>query len=135
MKRISAVAALMLLALIPLAPSARAVPAAPAADEALAAKIDAVMAAVYKPNQPGAAVIVRKNGETIFRKDYGMADLELGVAVAPDMIFRLGSITKQFTAVSILMLAQEGKLGLQDEITKFLPITRPRAARSPSSTS
>jgi CubicO group peptidase (beta-lactamase class C family) len=50
-----------------------------------------------------------------------MADLELGVPVEPDMVFRLGSITKQFTAVSVLMLAEQGKLGLQDEITKFLP--------------
>ena len=89
--------------------------------EALAGKIDAVMSEVYKPGQPGAAIIVQKNGQTVFRKGYGMADLELGVPVEPDMVFRLGSITKQFTAVSILMLAQEGKLGLQDEITKFLP--------------
>jgi D-alanyl-D-alanine carboxypeptidase len=94
---------------------------APAPESALAAKIDAVMAAVYKRGEPGAAIIVRKGGQTIFRKGYGMADLELGVAVEPDMIFRLGSITKQFTAMSILMLAQEGKLGLRDEITKFLP--------------
>jgi len=88
---------------------------------ALAKKIDAVMSKVYKPDEPGAAVIVRKDGKTVFRKGYGLADLELGVPVAPDMIFRLGSITKQFTAVSVLMLAQEGKLGLRDEITKFLP--------------
>jgi CubicO group peptidase (beta-lactamase class C family) len=93
----------------------------PGADDALAAKIDAVMAEVYKPGEPGAAIIVRKDGRTVFRKGYGMADLELGVPVTPDMVFRLGSITKQFTAVSILILAQEGKLGLQDEITKFLP--------------
>jgi len=90
-------------------------------DDALAKMIDAVMTAVYKPGQPGAAIIVRKSGRTIFRKGYGMADLELGVPVEPDMVFRLGSITKQFTAVAILMLAQEGKLALQDEVTKFLP--------------
>jgi D-alanyl-D-alanine carboxypeptidase len=95
--------------------------AQPASPETLAKRIDAVMAEIYKPDQPGAAIIVRKDGKTIFRKGYGMADLELGVPVAPDMIFRLGSITKQFTAVSILMLAEQGKLGLQDEITKFLP--------------
>jgi D-alanyl-D-alanine carboxypeptidase len=95
--------------------------AVPAPDKALAEKIDAVMSEVYKPGQPGAAVIVRKNGQTLFRKGYGLADLELKVPVEPDMVFRLGSITKQFTAVAVLMLAQEGKLGLQDEITKFLP--------------
>ncbi|HOW85182.1 MAG TPA: serine hydrolase [Candidatus Aminicenantes bacterium] len=113
----AAVPALALLGLVSLVRPA----AAPSPDGALAARIDAVMAEVYKPNQPGAAIIVRRNGRTLFRKGYGLADLELGVPVAPDMIFRLGSITKQFTAVSILLLAQEGKLGLQDEITRFLP--------------
>jgi D-alanyl-D-alanine carboxypeptidase len=87
----------------------------------LAQRIDAVMSEVYKSGQPGAAVIVRMNGRTIFRKGYGLADLELQVPIEPDMVFRLGSITKQFTAVSILMLAERGQLGLQDEITKFLP--------------
>src|SRR5512138_1673965 len=87
----------------------------------LAVKIEAVMGAVFKPGEPGAAIIVKKDGRTLFRKGYGLADLELGVPVAPDMVFRLGSITKQFTAVSILLLVQDGKLGLQDEITKFLP--------------
>jgi D-alanyl-D-alanine carboxypeptidase len=102
-------------------------PAAPAAavpradDEAWSKRIDAVMSEVYKPGEPGAAIIVRKDGRTIFRKGYGMADLELGVPVEPDMVFRLGSITKQFTAVSVLMLAAQGKLSLGDEITKYLP--------------
>ena len=113
---------LLALALSGLSPRASAAGQAAAAnDSALAAKIDAVMAEIYKPGEPGAAVIVRKDGQTIFRKGYGLADLELGVPVEPDMVFRLGSITKQFTAVSILMLAQDGKLKLQDEITKFLP--------------
>ena len=97
------------------------VSAQPEGDDALAKKIDAVMSEVYHPGGPGAAIIVRKDGKTIFRKGYALADLELGVPVEPDMVFRLGSITKQFTAVSILMLAEQGKLGLQDEITKFLP--------------
>jgi CubicO group peptidase (beta-lactamase class C family) len=97
------------------------VQAADGPDPALIQKIDALMAEIYKPGEPGAAIIVRKDGRTIFRKGYGLADLELGVPVEPDMIFRLGSITKQFTAVSILRLAETGKLTLQDEITKFLP--------------
>ncbi len=100
---------------------APAVSAQAAGDDTLTKKIDAVMTEVYHPSEPGAAIIVRKAGQTIFRKGYGMADLELGVTVEPDMVFRLGSITKQFTAVSILMLAEQGKLGLQDEISKYLP--------------
>jgi D-alanyl-D-alanine carboxypeptidase len=87
----------------------------------LAAAIDAVMSKAYKPDQPGAAVIAVKDGKVVFRKGYGMANLELGVEVKPDMVFRLGSITKQFTAVAILMLAEQGKLSLSDDITKYLP--------------
>lgn len=90
-------------------------------DKRLLGEIDAVMSKTYKPGEPGAAVIVRCNGWTIFRKGYGLADLELGVKVEPDMIFRLGSITKQFTATAILMLAEQGKLSLQDEINKYIP--------------
>ncbi|MBL8190382.1 MAG: beta-lactamase family protein, partial [Acidobacteria bacterium] len=78
------------------------------------------MEKVFKPNEPGAAVIAVKDGQVVFRKGYGMANMELGVAIEPDMIFRIGSITKQFTAVSILMLMEQGKLSLSDEITKFL---------------
>jgi len=96
-------------------------PAERTGQDSLAKQIDAVMTEVYKPGEPGAAIIVKKDGKTIFRKGYGLADLELGMPVEPDMVFRLGSITKQFTAVGILLLAEQGKLGLQDEITKFLP--------------
>jgi CubicO group peptidase (beta-lactamase class C family) len=95
--------------------------AAPGSDKRLTARIDAVMNAVYKPGEPGAAVVVRRDGKTIFRKGYGMANLELGVRIEPDMIFRLGSITKQFTAVAILMLAEQGKLSLQDGIGNYFP--------------
>jgi len=90
-------------------------------DKDLSAQIDKLLSDVYKPGQPGAAVLVKKQGKVILRKGYGLANLELNVPVEPDMIFRLGSITKQFTAVAVLMLAEEGKLTLQDEITKFLP--------------
>jgi D-alanyl-D-alanine carboxypeptidase len=83
--------------------------------------IDALLKASYPADRPGAAVIVTKDGETLFEKAYGMADLELGVPLRPDMVFRLGSITKQFTATAILMLAEEGKLSLQDPIEKHLP--------------
>jgi D-alanyl-D-alanine carboxypeptidase len=71
----------------------------------LAAAIDVIMSKTYKPDQPGAAVIAVKDGKVVFRKGYGMANLELGVPIRPEMVFRLGSITKQFTTVAILMLA------------------------------
>jgi CubicO group peptidase (beta-lactamase class C family) len=98
-------------------------PARPALtqDAGLAAALDAELSAAYKPGEPGAAVIVVRDGRTVLRKAYGMASLELGVPMRPEHVFRIGSITKQFTAAAILILAQQGKLGLQDPITRHLP--------------
>jgi CubicO group peptidase (beta-lactamase class C family) len=91
-------------------------------DDAAAAKaIDELVSKAYPADGPGASVVVIKEGRTLLRKGYGMADVELGVRVEPDMVFRLGSITKQFTAVAILMLAEQGKLSLADDVTKFFP--------------
>lgn len=100
---------------------AQAVPASMVADPALAARIDAIIAPYYKTNEPGATVIVTRDGKTVFRKAYGMADAARQVAMTPEMSFRIGSITKQFTATGIMMLAEEGKLSVSDDITKFLP--------------
>ena len=94
---------------------------APATNDKLTATFDTELAKMFKPNEPGAAAIIVKDGQVIFRKGYGLANLELGIPVAPDHVFRIGSVTKQFTAVSILMLIEQGKLALTDEITKFLP--------------
>ena len=91
------------------------------AKKSISADIDLLLSEAYVPNEPGAAVIVVKDGETLFRKGYGKADLELGIPVDPDMVFRLGSITKQFTAVAILMLEEQGKLSVKDDITRYLP--------------
>jgi D-alanyl-D-alanine carboxypeptidase len=105
---------LLLLTAVP-APAAATTPAAPTA------AIDALLKGSFPADRPGAAVIVTRGGQTVFRKAYGMADLELGVPLQPDMVFRLGSITKQFTAAAILMLEEEGKLSVQDPIEKHLP--------------
>ena len=112
------VAAALTLLTIPLN---SAVPAFAAKPASTAEAIDAMLASAIPADGPGAAVIAVKDGKTVFRKAYGMADLELGVPLSPDSVFRLGSITKQFTAVAVLMLAEEGKLSLSDPITKFLP--------------
>ena len=90
-------------------------------DNFLIQAIDNLVQETYKPTEPGAAVIVVRDGEIIYRKGHGMANLELGVPIEPDMVFRMGSIGKQFTAVAILMLTEQGKLSLDDPITKFLP--------------
>jgi D-alanyl-D-alanine carboxypeptidase len=92
---------------------------APASD--LAAYADKTLSTIYPPGQPGAAVIVVKDGKVVLRKGYGMANLELGVPVSPDMVFELGSVTKQFTAASILLLQERGQLRVEDDITRYLP--------------
>ncbi len=95
--------------------------AQPKTDKQLSQTFDTMLANVFKPDGPGATIIVSRKGEVIYKKGFGMADLELNVPVQPDMIFRIGSITKQFTAVAILQLVEQGKLSLQDEIKKFIP--------------
>jgi CubicO group peptidase (beta-lactamase class C family) len=73
------------------------------------------------PDQPGAAVLVMEKGKTLLRQGYGVSNMETGLPLQPDMVFRIGSITKQFTSTAILKLVQEGKISLQDEITRYLP--------------
>ena len=75
----------------------------------------------YPADGPGAAAIVVRNNEVLFRGAAGMADLELGVPLSADHVFRLGSITKQFTAAGILLLEEQGKLSVSDDIHKYLP--------------
>jgi D-alanyl-D-alanine carboxypeptidase len=87
----------------------------------LAKKIDAFLEKIYPANEPGAAVLAMQGDNIILRKGYGMANLELGVPIQPDMVFRLGSITKQFTAVAIMKLAEEGKISVDDDIHNYLP--------------
>jgi CubicO group peptidase (beta-lactamase class C family) len=95
--------------------------AAPDGGQDVAARIDQVLSATYKTDAPGATVIVVKDGKTILRKAYGLADIEHKQPLAPDTPMRLGSITKQFTSTAILMLVDEGKIKLDDDITVYLP--------------
>jgi CubicO group peptidase (beta-lactamase class C family) len=87
----------------------------------LAPSIDRYLSQVYPANEPGAAVLVSKDGKVLVRKGYGMANLELGVPITPETVFELGSVTKQFTAAAILMLQERGQLSVQDDISKYLP--------------
>jgi CubicO group peptidase (beta-lactamase class C family) len=83
--------------------------------------VDSIMNGNYKSNEPGAVLLIAKNGQPVFRKAYGLASVELNIPNKPEFVFHIGSMSKQFTAVCILKLGQEGKLSLQDEITKYLP--------------
>jgi CubicO group peptidase (beta-lactamase class C family) len=87
----------------------------------LESQVDQLLEAKYKSNEPGATALISKNGEVIYRKAFGSANLELGIAMSPENVFEIGSITKQFTAISILMLEEQGKLKVEDEITKYIP--------------
>jgi D-alanyl-D-alanine carboxypeptidase len=86
----------------------------------LAASIDkAAAAAVAAGESPGLQVAVVKDGKAVLMKSYGSANLEQRVPVSNDSVFRIGSVTKQFTAVVLLLLAEEGKLSLQDRLSKY----------------
>ncbi len=92
-----------------------------AQDAALQTQFDQLLQAQYPADGPGAAVLVTRKGQVVYQKAVGMADMELDVPLKTDHVFRIGSVTKQFTAAAILKLAEQGKLDLQDEITKFIP--------------
>jgi D-alanyl-D-alanine carboxypeptidase len=84
-------------------------------------RLDAMAASFYPAGDPGAAVLLARGDEILLREGYGMASLELGVEIEPEMVFRIGSISKQFTAVAVLMLAERGKLRLDQTISEILP--------------
>ena len=96
------------------------VPAA-AAPADFAAKADAYLKSAYPADGPGVAAIVVDDGEVVYSGGQGMADIAGGDKITAATVFRLGSITKQFTSAVILQLAQEGKLSLSDPLSKFLP--------------
>jgi CubicO group peptidase (beta-lactamase class C family) len=85
------------------------------------AKIDSLFHYLEQPNSPGAAIAVIKNGKVIFEKGYGNANLEYDIPITPSSIFHIASESKQYTAFCIVLLAKEGKLGLDDDIRKYLP--------------
>lgn len=89
--------------------------------KSLTTEFDKLLSAEFKPGEPGAAVLVSRNGEIIYKKAYGMANLELNIPMQDNNVFWIASIGKQFTAIAILQLMEQGKLNLQDEITRFIP--------------
>ena len=110
-------AVVTLLALVCLAPNAR--PADPTTSDATA-RVDAIFAG-YTAETPGCAVGVSKDGKEVLSRAYGSADLEHGIANTTETIFEAGSVSKQFTAAAILLLAQAGKLKLDDPVDQYVP--------------
>jgi CubicO group peptidase (beta-lactamase class C family) len=103
---------------------AAALPAAAETAEARPAasqKVDALLSGLIETNDPGLAVLVAQDGKILFEKSYGLADREHHVPVIPQTTFRIGSIGKQFTASAILKLQEEGKLSVNDKLSKYIP--------------
>ncbi len=83
--------------------------------------IHQMLSKLFTSDDPGASVIAIQQGKTVFRYGYGMADLKLAVPMDANMTFRLGSLTKQLTAVAVFLLTEKGELSLSDKITRFFP--------------
>ena len=83
--------------------------------------IDGIMHRYASPNAPGASVLVLRNDSVLFKRSYGIADVTSGQSITPRTNFRLASVTKQFTAMSILLLSEHNRLSLGDSITRFFP--------------
>jgi CubicO group peptidase (beta-lactamase class C family) len=85
------------------------------------AQVDQLFTEWDKPTSPGCALAIMRDGHIIYERGYGMADLDHDVKITPTSVFHVASMSKQFTAASVLMLAQEGKLSLDDQATKYVP--------------
>jgi len=91
------------------------------AQQSISARIDSVMAPFNQPNAPGVQIAVLKDGVVVLERGYGLAQLEYGVKITPATVFHVASVSKQFTAFANVLLAQQGKLLLDDDIRKHLP--------------
>ncbi len=95
--------------------------AKPLIDEITAKKVDKLFAQWDKPDSPGCALGIVKDGRLIYKRGYGMANLDYNIPITSKTVMDIMSMDKQFTAMSILLLAKQGKLSLDDEIQKYLP--------------
>lgn len=90
--------------------------------QSLETQIDSVLTTVFKEtDEPGAVFLVAKDGKSIYRKAFGKSNIELDVNMNPENVFQIGSMTKQFTAIAIMMLEEQGKLKVNDAISKYIP--------------
>ena len=88
---------------------------------AQASQVDRLFGSQSNPTSPGCAVAVMKDGHLAYEHGYGMADLDHNVKITRATVFYVGSMSKQFTAMAILMLVQDGKISLEDPIRKYVP--------------
>jgi CubicO group peptidase (beta-lactamase class C family) len=83
--------------------------------------VDHLFAMFDKPGSPGCSVGVIRAGDFVYKRSFGYASLELGVPLTPSSVFYMGSVSKQFTAASIVLAAEQGHLSLDDDVRKYLP--------------
>jgi CubicO group peptidase (beta-lactamase class C family) len=126
MKKFTAALALALLPFAPLNTDAAALPEAKPQDVGLSPeRLERVTAllqeAVSTGEIPGAVVLIARNGKLVYQKAVGLQDKAAGVPMAPDSIFRIFSMTKPIVSVAAMMLVEEGRLGLHEPISKYLP--------------
>lgn len=86
-----------------------------------AAEIDRLFSDLAKPGVPGCAVTILREGRPIYRKSFGEANLEYAIPIRSDTPFHIASVSKQFTAFAIFLLVRERKIGLDDDIRKYIP--------------
>lgn len=86
-----------------------------------AKQVDQVFAKWDRADSPGCALGVYRGGQIIYKRGYGMEDLNEDVHITPGTVFHVASMSKQFTAASIVLLAQQGKLSLDDDLRKYIP--------------
>jgi CubicO group peptidase (beta-lactamase class C family) len=98
---------------------ATAIAALGADDRAL--EVNQLFAMFDKPGSPGCSVGVIRDGQFVYKRSFGYASLELGVPLTPASVFYMASVSKQFTAASIVLAAEQGHLSLDDEVRKYLP--------------
>jgi CubicO group peptidase (beta-lactamase class C family) len=87
----------------------------------LAEQVDAIFSSVDNADTPGCAIGVIQDGVFVHKAGYGMANLELGVPLSADSVFRIASVTKQFTAMAVLLMADDGLIDLDEDIRTYLP--------------
>lgn len=96
-------------------------------------RIDSVFQHMDHVDRPGCALGIMEAGELMYARGYGMANLDLGLAITPRSVFRTGSLSKQFTAAAVLLLAQDGAIALDADVRGYLPelpaYTRPMTVR------
>ena len=113
--------ALLFLALAPAGGQAPGAAADSLVADSVPARVDRIFARWDHVNSPGCALGVSRNGEMVYQRGYGMSNLEHAIAITPLSIFHVASISKQFTAFSILLLEEDGKLSVNDDVRKYLP--------------